>query len=243
MLTVKNINYSYNKKIKALQDINFEVEQGDFLTIAGPNGSGKTTLIMLITDLLKLRQGSILIDDLAHDDYSSKKKVMYLSSEDYLPEFLTGYEYINMLCSMYDTKLDLEQMQRLAGYYSLEQKLDTLIEGYSHGMKKKVQLMSAFLIEAPILMIDETLNGIDVEAKEATKLLLKQYQKKGTILFCTHDLDLVEEISERVILINKGVIYIDSTITALLETETNLTDVFKKLINYEEMKDEITKYF
>ncbi|MCL1991282.1 MAG: ABC transporter ATP-binding protein [Defluviitaleaceae bacterium] len=244
MLHIKNIKYSYDKKNVVLSDMNFELEQGEFLTIAGPNGSGKTTLIKLITDLLKMKQGTISIASMPHDLPQIKKKVVYLSSEDYLPEFLTGFEYVKMLCEMYDCPLNKEAMDRLARYYSLDRKLHELIEGYSHGMKKKIQLMSAFLIEAPLLIIDETLNGIDVEAKEATKLLLKQYQKNGgAIIFCTHDLELVEEIGERVILINKGEIHIDGMIRELLNEHQSLTEVFKQLINYEEMKDEISKYF
>lgn len=243
MLAVNNITYSYDGKFEVLKNIEFELKKGEFLTIAGPNGSGKTTLIKLITDLLNLKNGEIIVGDFSHDNIKAKKEVMYLSSEDHLPNFLTGYEYIKLLCSMYDVTLDETKMNQLASYYSLEQKLHTLIEGYSHGMKKKIQLMGAFLIMTPILIIDETLNGIDVEAKEATKLLLKQYQKKGAVLFCTHDLDLVEEISERVILINKGIIHTDSTMHDLLLTESSLTSVFKQLIDYEDMKDEITKYF
>lgn len=243
MLRVKDVNYSYDGKFEVLKDISFKLEKGDFLTIAGPNGSGKTTLMKLMTDLLKLKSGKIWIEDGSHDEINAKKKVIYLASEDYLPEFLTGYEYIKLLCSLYDVLLDETKMNRLAGYYSLEQKLHMLIEGYSHGMKKKIQLISAFLIRTPILIIDETLNGIDVEAKEATKLLLKQYQQKGAILFCTHDLELVEEISERVILMNKGVIHTDSTLNDLLAKKKSLTDAFKQLIRYEDMKDEITKYF
>jgi len=244
MLVVKDINYSYHKKFCVIKNLSFELQKGEFLTIAGPNGSGKTTLIKLITDLLKIQGGEVKVEGLSHELFQVKKKVVYLSSEDYLPEFLTGFEYLNMLCEMYDCFLNEEAMDRLATYYSLDLKLHELIEGYSHGMKKKIQLMSGFLISAPLLIIDETLNGIDVEAKEATKLLLKQYQKKGgAIIFCTHDLELVEEIGERVILINKGEIHINSTMSELMREHQSLTDVFKQLINYEEMKDEIAKHF
>ena len=133
MLVVKNINYSYDGKLKVLHNINFKLGKGDFLTIAGPNGSGKTTLIKIITDLLKLKDGEVLVDGLVHDDVIAKRKVIYLSSEDYLPEFLTGYEYIKMICNMYEAELNEKAMNRLATYYSLEYKMNTLIEGYSHG--------------------------------------------------------------------------------------------------------------
>lgn len=244
MLAINNINYSYDKKNKVLDGLTFQVKKGDFLTIAGPNGSGKTTLIKLIIDLLKIQEGSIIVDAFPHDLPLVKKKVVYLSSEDYLPEFLTGNEYVKMLCRMYEKSFDEKSLNRLANYFSLDKKLNDLIEGYSHGMKKKIQLLSAFLINAPLLVIDETLNGIDVEAQEATKLLLNRYQEKGgAIIFCTHDLELVEEIGQRVILLNKGKVAINSTITEIIKENGSLVNSFKKIINYEDMKNEITKYY
>ncbi|WP_017472495.1 ATP-binding cassette domain-containing protein [Amphibacillus jilinensis] len=244
MLAINDLNYSYDKKNKVLDTISFQLDKGEFLTIAGPNGSGKTTLIKLITDLLKIQEGQIMVDGVPHHLPLVKKTVVYLSSEDYLPEFLTGFEYIKMLCNMYEVILNQEAMTRLANYYSLDTKLDKLIEEYSHGMKKKIQLLSAFLIDAPLLIIDETLNGIDVEAKEATKLLLNRYQHKGgATIFCTHDLELVEEIGERVILIHKGRVAVDSAVSKIVKGNGSLINVFKKLINYEDMKNEITEYF
>jgi ABC-2 type transport system ATP-binding protein len=173
-----------------------------------------------------------------------KGNIVYLSSEDYLPEFLTGLEYIKLLCKMYEVDVDHKKMQRLAKYYSLSTKLDSLIEGYSHGMKKKIQLLTAFLIDAPLLIIDETLNGIDIEAKEATKLLMENYQSRGgAIIFCTHDLELVEEIGLRVLFLNKGELIIDSTVSEIITNNATLTGAFKKFINYGDMKNEIEKYF
>ncbi|MBM7717362.1 ABC transporter ATP-binding protein [Siminovitchia sp. FSL H7-0308] len=244
MLNVQNIVYFYDKKNTVLNNVSFNLNKGELLTIAGPNGSGKTTLIKLIVDLLKIQEGSIFINKSFHDNPSVKKEIIYLSSEDFLPDFLTGKEYIEMICDFYDTPLDKEKLFRLVDYYSLDSKLDQLIENYSHGMRKKIQLVSAFMINNKIIIIDETLNGIDVEAKEATKLLFEQYKRRGgSIIMCTHDLELVEEIGYRVLLINNGVIYIDDLIENILKTGSNLTNVFKELIDYEGMKNEIEKYF
>lgn len=244
MLEIKNLDYSYDSKHKVLDSLSFKIVKGDFLTIAGSNGSGKTTLIKLITDLIKIQKGKIYFDGKSHEDAIVKKRIVYLSSEDYLPEFLTGLEYIKLLCKMYEVDVDQKKMQRLAKYYSLSTKLDSLIEGYSHGMKKKIQLLTAFLIDAPLLIIDETLNGIDIEAKEATKLLMENYQSRGgAIIFCTHDLELVEEIGLRVLFLNKGELIIDSTVSEIITNNATLTGAFKKFINYGDMKNEIEKYF
>lgn len=244
MLNIYDIVYSYDKKNTILNNLSFSLSKGEVLTIAGPNGSGKTTLIKLIVDLLKIQKGSISINETSHDKSLIKKEVIYLSSDDSLPDFLTGKEYIEMICDFYETFLDEERLSRLAKYYSLDSKLDELIENYSHGMKKKIQLVSAFMISNKLIIIDETLNGIDVEAKEATKLLFEQYKLRGgSIIICTHDLELVEEIGYRVLLINNGVIYMDDFVEDILNRGSNLTNVFKDLIDYEGMKNDIEEYF
>lgn len=90
MLNIHNIVYSYDKKNTVLNNVSFNLNKGELLTIAGPNGSGKTTLIKLIVDLLKIQEGSISINKTSHDNPSVKKEIIYLSSEDFLPDFLTG---------------------------------------------------------------------------------------------------------------------------------------------------------
>ncbi|MBO0441847.1 ATP-binding cassette domain-containing protein [Candidatus Enterococcus ikei] len=239
--SVKNVSYTYGDQ-QVLFDINFEMTLNDFLSIAGPNGSGKTTLIKLVTDLLELQSGSIRFDGYDNKDIQTKVNLIYLPSDDYLPEFLTGYEYLLMLGELYDKEIDQEKVQILASYYAMENRVHQLIENYSHGMKKKIQLISAFLIAPKLIIIDETLNGIDIEAKEVSKLLLKNHQKNGgATILCTHDLELVEEIESRVLLLNEGVIKYDSK--EYLEKNERLVTIFKNLIDYEQLYDEINQSY
>lgn len=241
LLILKNITYSYGNK-KVLFEINFKLKEGEFLSIVGPNGSGKTTLIKIITDLLDIQNGSIKIDGNDHKNIQTKKNLMYLPSDDYLPEFLTGYEYILMMSDLYDEKINENKLQLLIHYYSMKNRIHELIENYSHGMKKKIQLISAFLLSPKLIIIDETLNGLDIESKEVSRLLLENYQEcGGTIILCTHDIKLVEELDSRVIILKEGVIKYDS-----LENEIKtqkISDIFKNFIDLKGIHDEIKKSY
>ncbi len=245
ILSVNNLRYCYNANIPVLKEITFNVSPGEFISIAGPNGSGKTTLIKLIVDLIELQEGIINFNNESNKSISVKEQIMYLPSEDYLPEFLSGKEYIKMICGLYKKSVDNRLLEILVDYYNLSSKIDELMENYSHGMKKKIQLISSFVVNPKLLIIDETLNGIDIEAKEITKNLLKRYNEKGgAVIFCSHDLKLVEDLGGRVILMNSGSIVTDDVLENILSDKFNsLLEAFKKLIGYKELNDEILYYF
>jgi ABC-2 type transport system ATP-binding protein len=238
-LDISNVSFEYKKNIKVLNNISITLGKGELAVLAGPNGCGKTTLMKLIFDLLEIQEGKIEINGLNSKEIEGKKGAMYLPSDNVLPDFLTGSEYVKLMCKMYDFEYDKTLLKKLIGYYSLEKHMDLLIESYSHGMIKKIQLIAAFLIQPDLIIIDETLNGIDLEAKEISKILIKKIVEKGkTVLMCTHDLELAQEIGERAILMYKGEIYEDIIIDHIKD-KINLTSIFKKIINFEESAYEI----
>lgn len=242
MLQVRALSYRYVKNKLVLNSLTFDIQKGEFVSLAGPNGCGKTTLIKILCDLLKIQQGQIKFDGKLHQDLSVKQKIVYLPSDDYLPEFLTGKEYVKLLCNLYRRPIEYEKFEKLTHHYSMNKELDNLIEDYSHGMRKKIQIISALLVQPRLLIVDETLNGIDIEAKEITKLLLQGYVKNGgTVLLCTHDLSLVEEISERVLLLYQGDIHVDEKIEFLEQKKgKNLTEIFKDIIHYKDLRDALS---
>lgn len=239
ILNINKVTFEYNKGKKVLKDINIDIGIRQLPVLVGPNGSGKTTLMKLIFDLLNIQEGDILIAGKNNKDIDSKKKAMYLPSDNLLPEFLTGREYINLMCDLYDYRCDYTLMYKLIEYYSMEEQVNNLIETYSHGMAKKIQLITAFLIQPELIVIDETLNGIDIEAKEVSKVLMKQLVNKGkTVLMCTHDLDFAKEVGSRVIIMHKGSIYKDVLIEEL-EENVSLTDILKNILSFEDNVYEI----
>lgn len=239
ILSVRDICFSYNEKKKVLNNVTFEVCSGEILVIAGPNGSGKTTLIKLIFDLLELQSGEIKIAGKENTKVEIKKDILYLPSDNILPEFLTGYEYIKLMCGMYDKDLNMNLFSKLVNFYAMNDRINELIECYSHGMTKKLQLICAFLIQPKVIVIDETLNGIDIEAKEITKVLIKKVKEKGSsFMFCSHDLELCEEIGERALLMSNGEIKKEILISELGNGVT-LSKMFKDIIRFEESEYEI----
>ena len=237
-ITIKNLNYSYTRKKNVLKAINLTLRKGELAVLAGPNGCGKTTMIKLIFDLLGIQEGKIKIDEIDHSDAGCKRNMMYLPGDNNIPEFLTGYEYVKLMCKLYEFKGDTEILKRLSDYYSMSEYMGELIESYSHGMKKKIQLICAFYIKPEFIVIDETLNGIDIKAKEVSKELIKKLAKKRTVLLCTHDLEFAQEIGERAILMYEGHIYQDIHLEEI-RGETTLLNLFKEIINFEELAYEI----
>lgn len=238
-LKVNNISFSYDTKKKVLNDISFLLNKGEKLVIAGPNGSGKTTLIKLIFDLLQKQEGEIKVLGIDNTEIEAKTKMMYLPSDNILPDFLSGQEYVDLMLKMYDKEKDIGLLNKLVEYYSMTNYMDELIENYSHGMVKKIELISAFLIKPEVLIIDETLNGIDLEAKEVSKILIKKLVSKNkSVIICTHDLLLAEEVGDRAILIHKGNIYCDIDLNCG-KNKGKLTEIFKEIIKFKEESYEI----
>lgn len=232
-IVLDHIVFSYKPGVPVLNDVSFSVSCGEIAVIAGPNGSGKTTLIKLIFDLLAKQKGNIKIFGVDHNQVDIKKNILYLPSDNVLPDFLTGNEYIRMMHKLYDVRPDEATIYRLAEYYSMGKKLDELMEGYSHGMVKKTELIAAFSIQPKLIVIDETLNGIDIEAKEVSKVLIRKYKEKGgTVIVCTHDLELAEEIGERAILLYKGTNHRE--INLCERSDTSLTEIFRTIIHFRE---------
>lgn len=236
ILEINNLSYAYDKT-KVLDNVAFQCNRGEVLVIAGPNGSGKTTLIKLLFGVLDNKKGSIKIFGSDNTDISHKKKMYYLSSENILPQFLTGDEYVRMMCRLYDIKIDEEKYKKLISYYAMEHRINHLIENYSHGMVKKIQLITAFILQSEITVVDETLNGIDIEAKEVSKILFRKLAEKDKlVIMCTHDLELAEKLGNRAILLYKGTV---KDIVNLKEKDCNLTEIFKNLVGFKESDYEI----
>lgn len=239
ILEIQKVSFGYNNKVNVLKDISFTGRAGEILVMAGPNGSGKTTLIKLIFDLLERKTGSITVFGEDNRSISAKKKILYLQSDNELPLFLTGDEFVKLWCGMYEVPVDPALYAQLLQYYEMEESVHVLIERYSFGMIKKIQLIAAFLIQAEITIIDETLNGIDIKGREVSLVLMRRLVQKGKlVLFCTHDLLLAERIGDRAELINDGKVFAEVDLP-FTEKGRSLVQVFKEMIGFEESNYEL----
>ncbi|MFG2194426.1 ATP-binding cassette domain-containing protein [Streptomyces sp. NPDC048639] len=223
LLNVNGVSYSYDGIVNVLLDVSFTVEEGTIVGLVGPNGSGKSTLIKNIFDLVRLQSGSIRIGGHEHARPEAKQLGMYLSSNDYLPEFLTAREYISMMGKLFDLDADHGEALGLFRKFSMEGRYDDLIEDYSHGMRKKTQLVSALVIRPPLTIIDETLNGIDLEALHlAEKEFRRVRDEGGSILLCTHDFAVLERLADSTIFLDLGQVVYDEPTQDLVEEHGSL---------------------
>ena len=231
LLNVNDVSYSYDGIVNVLLDVSFTVEEGAIVGLVGPNGSGKSTLIRNIFDLVRLQSGAIRIGDHEHTRPEAKQLGMYLSSNDYLPEFLTAREYISMMGQLFDLDVDHDEAIGLFRKFSMEGRYDHLIEDFSHGMRKKTQLVSALIMRRPLTVIDETLNGIDLEALHlAEKEFRRVRDEGGSILLCTHDFAVLERLADRTLFLDLGHVVYDEPTKDLIEEHGSLaTMVFDYL--------------
>jgi len=216
-LEVKSVRYSYDGFMNVLEDVSFSIGEGTIVGLIGPNGSGKSTLIKNIFDLLRLQSGSIGVDGHEHASAAAKSQGTYLTSNDYLPEFLSAREYVSLLGSLYHIDVDHTRARDLFRKFSMEGRYDNLIEDYSHGMRKKTQLISALLMSRPLTVIDETLNGIDLEALYLSEIEFRRLRDEGlSILLCTHDFALLERVADRIVFLDLGQLVIDKPTNSLI---------------------------
>ncbi|MER5888024.1 ABC transporter ATP-binding protein [Streptomyces sp. NPDC001941] len=205
LLKVSDVTYSYDGIVNVLLNVSLSVEEGTIVGLVGANGSGKSTLIRNVLDLVRLQSGSITVDGHPHDRPEAKQACVYLSSNDYLPEFLTAREYLTMVGRLYGVEVDHDEAVALFRRFSMEGRYDHLVEDYSHGMRKKTQLVSALVVRRPLTVIDETLNGIDLEALHLAEEEFRRVREEGrSILLCTHDFGVLERLSDKIVFLDLG---------------------------------------
>mgnify|MGYP001094575734 CR=1 FL=1 len=226
---IKTIKLSkFYGKFPACIDINLNVEKGDIFAFIGPNGAGKTTTIKMLTGILKPTEGNVLINgiDINQEPLKAKKIIGYVPDRPFLYEKLTGKEFLNMVKEIFnvtDNKYN-KMLEYYLEYFDFKDRIYDLIENYSHGMKQKIILISAFVHDPEIIIMDEPLIGLDPKSTKLLKELIINLSKKGkTFFISTHILSLVEEICNHFAIINKGKI-------VLTDCMENLKKQYEKLV-------------
>ncbi|MFJ5231072.1 ATP-binding cassette domain-containing protein [Kitasatospora sp. NPDC088391] len=224
LLNVQDLSFSYDGMVNVLQDVSLVLEEGTITGLVGPNGSGKSTLIRNLFDLVRLQAGSVRIAGHPHDRPEAKKQALYLASNDYLPEFLTAREYVTMMGRLYDLEVDHREALDLFRRFAMEGRYDHLVEDYSHGMRKKTQLVSALLVRRPLTVVDETLNGVDLEALHLAEQEFRRVRAEGrSVLLCTHDFAVLERLADRTVFLDLGQVVQDAPTAELVERHGSLS--------------------
>ncbi|HGF7410589.1 TPA: ABC transporter ATP-binding protein [Enterococcus faecium] len=206
MLAINDLNKIYKNSENGVKEISFQISKGEILCLAGPNGSGKTTLLNSILGIIKKDKGSISLFGQNVDNDAIKNRFAYISDEIILIEELTGFEYLAFIKSMYKG-INKNQIITLLKIFDLEKDIDKLISSYSHGMKKKLQIISMIMKPFDVLVLDEPCRGLDVEAVYVLKKIVDSFKRKGKmILITSHDLLFIEEICDKILILTRGIV-------------------------------------
>lgn len=194
------------KEKSILKDVSFSVNQGEVFGLIGSNGVGKTTLIKIMLDLLTADSGNVHFFGTKSTLTESRKNISYLPEKFSPSPFLKGHEFLSLSLSFFGKRFDYEAANEKARLLDLDPRvLDHRLGKYSKGMGQKLGLLSVFLSEAPLLILDEPMSGLDPSARIQLKDLLSSYGKEGkTVFFSSHILADIEEICHRIAVVNNG---------------------------------------
>jgi ABC-2 type transport system ATP-binding protein len=230
-LSVDNVNYAYNSRTQVLHDVSFRIAENQVMGLIGPNGSGKSTLIKVILDLLQLQNGRVCIGSDSSQSRGAKMSSIYLSSNDYLPEFLTGEEYVRFMHGLYGEPMDHAALKSQFARYSMRDRHRDLIEDYSHGMRKKLQLIAAFMLRRKFTVIDETLNGVDIDAINVFERDIRELAKEGrSVLLCSHDFTMLEHIADELAVLIQGAMVVQAPVRQIIQDHGTIADLANEFI-------------
>ena len=210
MLKITHLSKAYNNgSVKAVDDLNLELEPGEIFGFLGPNGAGKTTTIKMLTGILSYEEGEIEVCgcDMKRDPISAKKNIGYVSDNDVIYDKLTGKEYIDFLADIYgvDVSVRKERAERMLKLFNLTEAFNSPIKTYSHGMKQKISIIGALIHNPKLWVLDEPMMGLDPQSAFELKELMRAHCREGnTVFFSTHVLDVAEKLCDRVGIIVKG---------------------------------------
>jgi ABC-2 type transport system ATP-binding protein len=219
VISATNLSKRY-LKTEVLKNINLNIESGEIIGYIGPNGAGKSTTIKILTGIIPDFEGevSVLGHNIRTHAIEVKKKIGYIPENAALYETLTPLEYLRFVGQLYNLNEDLiaDKSQELLQLFELSKNMDMRMTSFSKGMRQKVLLIAGLLHNPDIIFLDEPLSGLDANAVILVKEILSQLKKNGkTIFYSSHIMDVVEKISDRIMIINKGEMIANGTFEEL----------------------------
>jgi ABC-2 type transport system ATP-binding protein len=239
VIRIENLRKSYkngSEVNEVLKGIDLEITPGKIIGYIGPNGAGKSTTLKIICGLLDSFKGHVEVAgfDIRTNPMEVKQRIGYIPELANLYESVTPLEYFSFLIEMrgLELKPSLERARKLLALLDIEINANQRIGSFSKGMKQKVLIISALLHNPEILFMDEPLSGLDANSVITVKEIITQMVAEGkTVFYSSHLMDVVEKVSDRIILINQGNIVADGTFAELKGTgnDESLEKLFARL--------------
>lgn len=237
MIEIKNVSKTYNGNIKAINNLNLEINDGEIVGFIGLNGAGKTTAIKMMTGILVPDTGTITINgyDIVKDSLKAKQIIGYIADNPDMFLKLTGIEFINFIADIYNVPVTLRKKRiKLFGErFGLSDVLDKPMQGYSHGTRQKMMVVAALVHDPAVWILDEPLIGLDPTSAFELKKMMREHADKGNaVFFSTHVLEVAEKLCDRIAIIDKGKIAFVGTLKELKDKydKKDLEKLFMEVI-------------
>jgi ABC-2 type transport system ATP-binding protein len=236
MIKLDHVTKSYGTKTAVL-DLSLDIPAGELFAFLGPNGAGKTTTIKMLCGLLFPTTGTVSIGghDLRADGDAARQLLSYVPDLPFLYEKLTGREFLRFIADMYGlpTELGRQRVETVIDLFKLGDFVDDLTERYSHGMRQRTVFASALVHEPKVLIVDEPTVGLDPKSVRQLKDILRRLADDGTTVFLSsHSLDVVQQLADRIAIVEHGRLVSCGTLEALREQASldgPLEDVFLRI--------------
>ena len=249
VIEVSQLKKQYNKKY-VLQGIDLSIEAGQVVGYIGPNGAGKSTTIKIIAGITDEFEGSVSVFglDVRKHALDIKQRIGYIPELASLYDVLTPIEYLRFIGKLYGLPEEIIHTKswELLRLFELADKAETRMNTYSKGMKQKVLLISGLMHNPEIIFLDEPLSGLDANAVILVKEILSQLKQSGkTIFYSSHIMDVVEKISDRIVIIDKGAIIADGSFETLQQQahQGTLENIFTSLTGGSQQNSSTAKEF
>ena len=232
MLTITNLTKRYGDKL-AVDDLSLHIAPGEIVGFIGHNGAGKTTTLKCAVGIQSFDQGEITINghSIKTDPLECKKALAYIPDDPALYEYMTGRRYLDFIADIFRVSVEARNVKiaELAGRFGLSDDLGQPIASYSHGMKQKLAVISAWLHSPKLIVMDEPFVGLDPRASHDLKLMMREHcDAGGAIFFSTHVLEVAEKLCDQVAIIRRGKLIRAGDMDAV-RGDASLEEVFLEL--------------
>lgn len=232
MLRIENLTKTYGEK-RAVDNLSLHIAPGEIYGFIGHNGAGKTTTLKAVVGILQFDKGEVFIkgESIRKNPLACKQKIAYIPDNPDLYEFMTGIKFLNFIAVIFGVPEEKrqERIRKYADLFEMTENLAQPIASYSHGMKQKLAIISAWIHEPKLIIMDEPFVGLDPKAAHILKQMMREIcDEGGAIFFSTHVLEVAEKLCDKVAIIRNGQLIQSGTMQEV-KGDDSLEEVFLEL--------------